>query len=182
MRIFVTGATGFLGNRLVALLQNHELLCLTRNPQKLPRTWQGEILVGDLTQPETWRARIERFAPQWCVHLAWEGLPDYSLSRCRANLDASLKLVETVVDAGATRVVVAGSCWEYGNACGAIREDASSQECSTFAATKHALRTVLDSFAHDRGIEYRWGRIFFAYGPNQRAGSLIPQCQAAYSS
>ena len=182
MRIFVTGATGFLGSRLVPLLQDHELLCLSRDPQKRAPIRQGGMLVGDLAQPESWRAQIERFAPQWCVHLAWEGLPDYSLSRCRANLDASLNLIEAVVNAGATRIVVAGSCWEYGDASGAVQEDAEGQDCGTFAATKHALRTALHSFAHDRGIEYRWGRIFFAYGPSQRPGSLIPQCRAAYSA
>jgi nucleoside-diphosphate-sugar epimerase len=40
---------------------------------------------------------------------------------------------------------------------------------------------VLESFARDCGIEYRWARIFFAYGPSQRAASLIPQCHAAYA-
>lgn len=182
MRVFLTGATGFLGSRVLSLLDGHELLCLVRNSQHVSKAAHVRPLLGELARPHRWKAEVKRFAPQWCIHLAWEGLPDYSLPRCRANLDASIKLIETLVDAGAKRIVVAGSCWEYGSASGTVKEEQPASECGVFAATKHALRTVLESVARDRGIEYRWARIFFAYGPKQRAASLIPQCHAAYSA
>jgi len=181
MRVFLTGATGFLGSRVLSQLQGHEILCLSRSSQNRSEVAHVRPLLGELAQPHKWKAEVERFAPQWCVHLAWEGLPDYSLPQCRANLDASIRLIETLVDVGAERIVMAGTCWEYGSASGAVKEDRPASGCGVFAATKHALRMVLESFARDRGIEYRWARIFFAYGPRQRAASLIPQCHAAYS-
>lgn len=181
MRVFLTGATGFLGSRVLSLLEGHELLCLVRNSQHLSKAAHVRPLLGELEQPHRWKAEAERFAPQWCIHLAWEGLPDYSLPQCRANLDASIRLIETLVDVGAERIVMAGTCWEYGSVSGAVKEHRPASDCGVFAATKHALRMVLESFARDRGIEHRWARIFFAYGPSQRAASLIPQCHAAYS-
>jgi len=179
--VFLTGATGFLGSRVLSQFAGHELLCLVRSSQHLSGLTHGRLLLGDLTQPQVWKAEVKRFAPQWCVHLAWDGLPDYSLPRCRANLDAGIQLFETLANAGAERFVVAGTCWEYGNASGAVKEEGSAKGCGIFAASKNALRMMLESFAHDCGIEYRWARIFFAYGPGQRAASLIPQCHAAYS-
>jgi len=181
MRVFLTGATGFLGSRVLSQLEGHELLCLVRNPQHLSKLGHGRSLVGDLAHAHMWQAEVERFAPQWCVHLAWERLPDYSLPCCRTNLNASIQLIEVLADAGVQRVVTAGTCWEYGNASGAVRENSTAQGFGLFAATKHALRMVLESFGRDRGIDYRWARVFFAYGPGQRAGSLIPICHAAYS-
>lgn len=180
MKIFLTGATGFLGSRVLSFFEGHELLCLTRNVRRFSKARHVRSLAGDLSDPAGWRNELKKFAPEWCVHLAWEGLPDYSLVRCRANLDAGIGLVETLADVGIKRMVMAGTCWEYGSASGAVKEDQPPTDCGLFAVTKHSLQTVLASVARDCGFEYRWGRIFFAYGPGQRASSLIGQCHAAY--
>ena len=37
-----------------------------------------EYLKCDLSKPETFRKRIKSFRPEIFVHLAWEGLPNYS--------------------------------------------------------------------------------------------------------
>lgn len=183
MRVFLTGATGFLGSRILPLLEDHEVLFLTRGqPRYLPQYPFAQALVGDLSQSGNWKGTVESFAPEWCIHLGWEGLPDYSLPRCRANLDAGIGLFDLLIRCGVKKILVAGSCWEYGDATGAVKEDRYPVDCGVFAATKHALHVVLQSIARSTGIDYRWSRIFFAYGPGQRHTSLIPHCHAAYSA
>jgi UDP-glucose 4-epimerase len=86
-----------------------------------------------------------------------------------------------LVRARIKRFVVAGSCLEYGAASGAVAEGYASVNCGVFASTKQAFRLILESAARDHGIDYRWVRIFFAYGPGQRMTSLIPHCHAAYA-
>jgi nucleoside-diphosphate-sugar epimerase len=180
MRIFLTGATGFLGSRVLAFLSGHELLCLSRRSGRRPTLRGVRSISGDLADPTTWQTELQQFAPDCCIHLAWTDLPNYSFSACRANLDSSMRLVETVVTSGATRIIVAGTCWEYGNASGAVKENQPIGDCGVFASTKHALRLMLESFAREAQIEARWVRIFFAYGPHQRISALIPQCHLAY--
>jgi len=180
MRVFMTGATGFIGRRVLPLLSQHEVLYLTRDPHRPPALRFGRALQGDLGRPEEWGSKLEDFRPQWCLHLAWEGLPDYSLARSQANLDAGLRLLETLLRARIRRVMVAGSCWEYGTAEGPVSEARPPIDCGVFATAKNALRTVLESTARAADLEYRWARIFFAYGPGQRRDALIPSCRAAF--
>lgn len=182
MRIFMTGASGFIGRHVLPLLSQHEVLCLTRDPGGLPALPFARALRGDLDRPREWGQRLEDFKPQWCLHLAWEGLPDYSPARTRANLDAGLRLFETLLRARIRRVVVAGTCWEYGAAAGMVSETRAPADCGVFATAKNTLRSALGSAARATDLEYRWGRIFFVYGPGQRPDSLIPSCRAAFAA
>lgn len=160
------------------LLGGHEIFTLSRNAQ--PESGRDGAIAGDLGTDGPWREHIERLSLDCCIHLAWDGLPDYSLGRCRANLDANVALLETLVRARVRRVVVAGTCWEYGAVSGPADEARAPGDRGTFAATKHAIRTMLESVARDAGMEYRWARIFFAYGPGQRDAALIPHLRRAF--
>jgi UDP-glucose 4-epimerase len=182
MRIFLTGATGFIGRRVLPLLCSHDVLCLTRNPERLV-AWPFAVpLAGDLRVPGVWRAQLAAFGTQCCIHLAWQGLPDYSAEICRLNLDAGRRLIEEVYRAGAARIVVAGSCWEYGDASGAVSELHESVNGNDFVAAKNALRETLEDAARMQKIDYRWIRLFFVYGPGQRTTSLIPLCRTAFAA
>src|SRR5947207_14280737 len=105
-RVLLSGATGFIGGRVLPLLSGHEVLCLSRHPDRVPRRDGVQATAADLTGEGPWLTEVAAFQPDWCVHLAWEGLPDYSLARCRVNLDASLRMLDAVAQAGVKRVVI----------------------------------------------------------------------------
>lgn len=185
MRIFVTGASGFIGRHLLNQLGNHEIICLTRQHAKLEAVvapLNVRMIEGELGRPEAWSAQVEKFSPHCCIHLSWQGLPDYSAAACEQNLSTGLKLIDVLGRAHVKRVVVAGSCWEYGAAAKAVAETDLPANYGLFAATKHKLREAFDAAARERGFSYRWARIFFAYGPGQRMSSLIPQCWTAFKA
>ena len=181
MKIFITGGSGFIGQPLLKRLREHELLVLGRQP--LPELPEGsQHLVGNLMNRKDWKPALNNFAPDAAIHLAWDGLPDYSLSRCMENFNATLHLWETLAEVGCRKIISAGTCWEYGELQGKLAEDANPTKTNLFASFKSALRKIGESLAADNEneIEFVWGRIFFAYGPGQRETSLIPQCIQAF--
>jgi nucleoside-diphosphate-sugar epimerase len=181
MRIFVTGGSGFIGSYLLPLLVSggHEVLSLGRGAgmARAPHA-----LRGDLYEPDSYRADLARFRPDCAIHLAWGGLPDYSLGNCHRNLLAGIDLFEALGQAGCNRIFAAGTCWEYGKLTGAVKEMEQGVEPGMFAAFKIALHAIGQSYCQADGCQFIWGRPFFVYGPGQRASSLIPSCYRSLSA
>lgn len=179
MRLLITGARGFLGRHLMPLVAHHDVLSLVHSAGEPARPGSAREVRVNLTDDGPWHDEVVAFAPDCCLHLAWAGLPDYSLPQCRLNLNATVGLIDLLIRSGTKRVVMAGTCWEYGRATGPVAEDSTPVDVGVFASTKQAIRTILEAAARDAGIEYRWARIFFAYGAGQRSTSLIPHLHAA---
>ena len=72
MRVLLTGGTGFVGSRVLPLLEEHEVLCVSRDPVRLPQRRGMKAIAADLGRDGAWITEIARFRPDWCLHLAWE--------------------------------------------------------------------------------------------------------------
>lgn len=171
MKIFVTGGTGFIGKPLVSRLSSlkHDVLVLTR--QKLK---ESQYLVGDLKCHEEWEQSFLNFNPDCVIHLAWQGLPDYSLAHCQDNLYQTLNLLSLAGKSSVKLFLSTGSCWEYESRQGQLHEKSPILSTQNFPATKNALRILGESMAKEFGFKFYWPRLFFVYGPGQRDTSLIP--------
>jgi uncharacterized protein YbjT (DUF2867 family) len=126
MRILVTGATGYVGGRLVPelLARGHAVRCMVRDPARLQgRSWAGhvEIVRGDVLEPASLApvlAGIE--AAYYLVH---------SLSAGRDFHDRDLRAArafgEAAAAAGVSRIVYLGG---LGDASGALSEHLRSRQ------------------------------------------------------
>jgi len=174
MKIFVTGGTGFVGSHVVEELskKGHTVLILSRGKHASTRTVR--YLRGDLSTLATWKKQLNKFKPAAAIHMAWEGIPDYGPENSVRNLSYGVALMRALAGAHCKKVVVTGSCWEYGTLQGALKEDDAVRILNPFSATKLALAKMGEVVARESNMAFVWARIFYVYGPGQKSISLIP--------
>ena len=175
MKILITGASGFIGlpllNKLVE--QGHELLALTRAPLKEIKS--VTFLKADLSLPSTYLEVISAFQPEVVIHLAWEGIPDFSFKNSKNNLNYSLDLFSHIISLGCCKkIVVSGSCFEFNKFNGECLESYRGFPKDSFTWAKHSLLLWLETECNNSGISLGWLRIFYVFGPRQRSESLVP--------
>jgi len=177
MRILVTGASGFIGLPVVQSLEKRGLNVLGLS-QSIPIVPSASSIIwvkADLSSPETYRNAVKKFAPEVVIHLAWQGIPDYSFESSRNNLNLSLDLLSFAVGLGSCRkILVSGSCWEANNLKGECLETTQGEAKDYFTWAKHTLYSWLNMMCKQKNIQLSWMRIFYVYGPRQRPESLIP--------
>ncbi|HEY7620732.1 MAG TPA: NAD-dependent epimerase/dehydratase family protein, partial [Solirubrobacteraceae bacterium] len=122
MRIFVAGATGVIGTRLVPLLiaAGHEVAGMTRSEAKAQRLRElgAEPVVCDVFDADAVRAAVVGFAPDAVVNELTD-LPDDQAklaegraSNARIRREGTRNLLAAARAAGATRIVSQSVAWE----------------------------------------------------------------------
>lgn len=177
-RVFLTGASGFIGRHVVGQIQagGHDILALILEndadeigPKSIRR------LYGDMGDMESIKSEIKSFDPDLVIHLAWQGIPDYSENISRINLNNSIQLLDFIVEeTNCKKIIVSGSCFEYGKNKGTCKESDPVQVKSFFAWAKYSLYRYLLLKCDREKVKLIWFRIFYVYGPGQRGGSLVP--------
>lgn len=179
MRIFITGGTGFIGTHVVERLMRdkHRLLLLLRDKRdakKAPASFALQTIQGDIADVKKWKSRVKKFKPDIAIHLAWDGIPDYGAATSIKNLVNGLAVIQMLAEIGCKKILVSGSCWEYGLREGRVKENAPTQRHNAFAAAKDALYILGRMITEEYGSDLIWMRFFYVYGPGQKSHSLIP--------
>jgi nucleoside-diphosphate-sugar epimerase len=182
MKVFVTGASGFIGCHVVrqALKAGEEvsILALPEDPLTRLQNIEGYIRVvrGNLANPGTYRMELENWTPDVCIHLAWYTEPGKYLESQEniVCLNTSLCLVQELIRVGCSHVVMAGTCAEYAASDGILTEDSTTGQATLYAASKLALMHVGARLAAQAGMLFAWGRVFYLYGPYEGPSRLIP--------
>lgn len=189
MRLFITGATGFIGSHVLAtaIASGHEVVALRRSPHSvpvIPFTGQPQWCEGDLFSLDA----IHLHGIDAVLHMASACVSPKRVSwelLVQVNVAGSLRLMELASAAGVRRCVVTGSSHEYGTAAQRyefIPPTAPLEPTNAYGASKAAAFQLLRIFAIERQLELVYGRIFTAYGEGQYERNFWPSlCSAAKS-
>ena len=173
MRIFVTGANGFIGRAFcrVAALNGHEVLGLCRAPEaSLPG---GVKVLRGALDSIPW-VQVKDFEPDALLHLAWSLRPGSLNSPDNVALvNLSRQLFEEALKVGVRHLAASGTCIEYAPSEDPLSEDHSRLEPAlAYSVAKNATREIMQKLAVDAGALWTWFRIFYAYGEGEHQDRL----------
>lgn len=170
--IHLLGSEGFIGRALQREAGHLALHCWSHRQSEPQYHF-------DLLDSSSWNSLLNR-QPTHVILLSWPGLPNYQepfhISR---NLPACVDLIEKLAVAGLQRLVVAGTCYEYGLQNGPLKEDQFTDPVNCYAIAKDSLRRVIASRYADKDLQWCWARIFYPFGYGQNPNSLLPSLQRA---
>ena len=183
MRVAVTGASGFLGRHVMRALRGRgaTLIAISRHPEAPLDDSVTPVAFDIADADDSTFDRIGR--PDILLHLAWGGLPNYhSLHHLERELPMHSMFLGSCIRAGLRRLVVAGTCLEYGMQSGELIETMPAAPATAYAEAKQALHRHLSALQDEYGFGLGWLRLFYLYGPGQAPTSLFPQLRAAIES
>jgi nucleoside-diphosphate-sugar epimerase len=184
-RLLITGGGGFIGRHCLPLLADlgaYEVHAVSsrQRAEAAGVAWH----TADLLEPDEVERIIDRVRPSHLLHLAWytEHGKYWSDPENLQWVRGTLDLVQRFGEGGGRRAVMAGTCAEYDWRYGYCREQITPLvPASLYGVCKNAARSVVERYCQDTGISWAWGRVFFAYGPHEPAGRLVPSVIAALS-
>ncbi len=191
MKVFVTGAAGFIGSRVtLALLKRGDTVVgfddfndfydpaiKRRNADEIAALG-GSIVEGDLRK----KLDVEKALGEGCdvvVHLGARAGVRPSLENPELYSDTNVKgtvhILEAMRARGLSKLVHASSSSVYGGQekVPFSEDDPINRPWSPYAATKRANELFLNTYHHLYGIESHALRFFTVYGPGQRPDLAI---------
>ena len=175
MKVAVTGASGFIGRHVVAALA-----AAGADTVEVGRSVEGAKAVPLDLHDAPADAFAKMGSPDVVIHLAWAGLPNYkSLHHFEDEQPAQYRFLSGLVRSGLKRLVVTGTCFEYGMQSGALSEDMPAAPANPYGFAKDNLRRQLQYLKATQPFEFVGARLFYMYGEGQAANALLPQLQTA---
>jgi nucleoside-diphosphate-sugar epimerase len=180
VRVFVAGASGAIGRRLVPLLAGagHEVTGMTRSSGKAEalRELGAEPVVCDAFDRDRLRAAVEAARPDVVVHeltdlpdaLDPRKLRDQLASTDRLRSEGTRNLVDAAVAAAAPRVVAQSIAFAYrfdGEGLKTERDPLNLDAPPEFRRSVEALRDLERAVTETEGIEGIVLRYGYFYGP-----------------
>jgi len=180
--VTLTGATGFVGRRILSSLleRGYSVRVLVRDPSRLreiPELSALEVVhTPDLFAEATGRLEELLDGSETLVHAAWYAQPGKYLTSPLnlACLSGTLNLAYAFGAVGGKRFVGVGTCAEYESSAGLMTTDTPLAPSTLYATCKASAFQVLRCFLGAEGISFAWCRIFYLYGDGEDERRLVP--------
>lgn len=175
MRVLVTGATGFIGSRLVRRLagEGHETHALLR-PGGDASVLPPPVIVH--RDDGALDATIASVAPEAVLHLATRYQHDHGHHDIAPMLEANIvfgtRLADAAARAGARAFVTLGTAAQHAGE----RGDAPA---TLYAASKSAFEVLLGTIARRQGLATATLVVFDTFGPGDMRGKILDRLVAA---
>jgi cephalosporin hydroxylase len=185
-KVLVTGATGFVGNKLINLLLSQDIYVIATSSdisKAKSFNWFNQVEYHDLDFKNL-NSKTNYYSffnqPDLLIHLAWEGLPNYKQSfHVEENLPRHIHFLKNMIENGLKDLAVTGTCLEYGMQEGCLTESMDAVPIVAYAIAKNKLRIELTELCDKFNVVFKWVRLFYMFGKGQGSNSLFTQLDNA---
>lgn len=167
-RVLVTGASGFLGRRLIRKLadeKEYDLVVTTSRPKSLNLPEQIVVETVDLLDIREMERLMKHIQPEICIHLAW-GQHESSYRNALSNyqwLATSISMFAQFQNGGGKQFLFAGSSGEYEDYSEGISETLCPKNMSLYGQCKKTVSDLL--LRSNSNVQVQVARCFTVYGP-----------------
>ncbi|MBU69011.1 MAG: epimerase [Cupriavidus sp.] len=184
-QVIVTGATGFVGQHVVPQLLERglDVVAVARDEAKA-RTfdWHKDVRFIELDYHKK-RLNFIPTVGSTLIHLAWQGLPNYkSMFHIDENLPRNYDFIRDLVAEGVSKVLVTGTCFEYGLQSGPIPSNSTTKPTNPYGIAKDCLRRYLESLSVATPFTLQWARLFYMHGKGQNPKSILALLDSAIAN
>lgn len=184
MRVFVTGATGFIGGHVVRKLRERgdEVVCLVRNPDRAGGL-DATLVEGDLSDRDALRRGLD--GCDAAIHGAAVykvGIPKSERPAMHeANVRGTENVLDACIEAGTGRVVYVSTVAVFGNTHGEVVEESYARDeadgfLSAYDETKYRSHQIaLDRIAGGAPIVIVQPGGVYGPGDHSEIGNMIEQ-------
>ena len=174
MKIFVSGATGYLGYHFVkvAINQGHEVLCLRRPTSRSLFDSEIENKVKWVFNDEELKSAVIDFQPDVLFHAAWGGVRGADRNNIEIQKENLVMSHNLFTLYPYKQIIAIGSQAEYGYYNDIISEDHPLNPTMEYAKAKIQCCKDLQHYCEQNNIELQWIRIFTVFGEKQTGGLI----------
>lgn len=179
MRIFVTGAAGYIGSSCVETLvgAGHEVLVYDNLSEGHPQAViePARLVVGDLLDAALLKKTVVEFRPDAVMHFAAKALVGESMQHpgryYETNVTGGVHLLEAMVAAECKKLVFSSTCATYGMPEKIpIDERCPQKPINPYGHSKLLFEQILKWYEQIHGIVHVNLRYFNAAGATERNG------------
>ena len=184
LKVFITGATGFLGFHVVQrlLVRGHSVVAGHRAHSDL---WRLKAVRGSLELVETdlsSRTSIENalrnHPSDVIIHCAAYGVKyeEQDVNQAfRVNVQGTSHLILAAKEVGISRFIHIGSCFEYGSKNHPIHENEVLEPTSLYGVSKASGTLLALLLSKQNNVPLAVVRLFGLWGPLEGKDRLVPQ-------
>jgi nucleoside-diphosphate-sugar epimerase len=182
MNIYITGSSGFIGSKLLNQLvkENYNITRIIRSKKNIKKKVKFiylDIYSSSYIDNVNYFLNKIRFDKNdLLIHLAWKNLNDFS---CDSHINEvfykDIFFLKKLIDHGLKRLIISGTCLEYGLRQGKLNETYKAKPIINYAIAKNLVREFLHNYSLTKDFTYQWLRIFYIKDPDKLKKNLFYQ-------